>query len=126
MQHSLPYNYYQVSLNELFTWPLDTKFSSQKLNFTAVNIYCGLRPLKVLLKMTDGDGSSFMEKQPISDLCDELSGIIYSVWELEDRLAEENMTGEQIKAVLTEVYSPATLFSASIRSVPGIYPALRN
>ena len=56
----------------------------------------------------------------------ELRGFILFVRYLENRLAEENMNGEQVKAVFAEMYLPTSLFSLAIQILPTTYRALRT
>lgn len=52
--------------------------------------------------------------------------ILFLVWEIEDHVVVENLTGEHFKAAFAEIYPPPTLFSTKIHSFPVIYPAPRN
>ena len=61
-----------------------------------------------------------MHRQPVDKLNDELRGLILSVRELEYRVAEENMNGEQVEAAFAEIYPPTSLFSSAILTLPAI------
>ncbi len=76
--------------------------------------------------MAETKQSTFMPWAPISDLNNELVGIVCSVRELDARISEEQLAGTQVKEAFAEMFPPATLFHPAIQTMPAIYPALRN
>ncbi len=76
--------------------------------------------------MSNTESNEFMHPTALSELNDELKGLTCSVRDLEHRIAEEDLSGDQVKRAFAEMYPPATLFSNEIKSFLSIYPALRT
>ncbi len=65
--------------------------------------------------MASSEPSSFMHRQQISELNDELRGMICSVRDLEDCIEEENLSGTDVKSAFAEIFLPRVLFSPAIQ-----------
>lgn len=65
-----------------------------------------------------------MGRVPAAGLPDTVMGRIYSVRDVEQRVADSTMTGSQARAV-ADLYRPAFLFSPEIRAFPIVYTHLR-
>ncbi len=76
--------------------------------------------------MSNTETNEFMHRTTLRELNDEIKGLICSVRDLEHRIAEENLSGDQGKIAFAEMYPPATLFSNAIKSFPSIYAAFRT
>ncbi len=76
--------------------------------------------------MSNTETNEFMHRTTLSELNDELKGLICSFRDLEHRIAEENLSGDKVKIAFAEIHPPATLFSKDIKSFPSIYPNLRK
>eukprot|EP00171_Calliarthron_tuberculosum_P002786 IDg2786t1 len=68
----------------------------------------------------------FMVDVDLSEVTEELAGLINSVRVLDRQITESAMTGPQVVADFAELYPPAALFSPEILSTPIIYKTLRD
>ena len=68
----------------------------------------------------------FMRNIPLGYVNDDIGGLIISVRKLEERIEDENLTGQQVKAEFAEIYSQATLFSEEMRTILALNNAIRN
>ena len=70
--------------------------------------------------------NTFMHNHDLSNLNEELVGFISSIRELEEYIASEELTGDQVKSEVAEMFPPAVLFSPKIQSLPVVYRSLRD
>ncbi len=76
--------------------------------------------------MATTEPNPFMHSQPLSELNEELRGLICSVSDLECHTEKGNLSGEDVKAALREMFTDSMLFSRAVKTIPAIYPAIRN
>ena len=76
--------------------------------------------------LTEMANIEFMHGQTVDKLNSELRVWIISARDLENRVAKENLNGEQEKAAFAEVYPPNSLYSLTIQTKIPIFPELRT
>eukprot|EP00170_Pyropia_yezoensis_P003896 contig_16192_g3907 len=75
---------------------------------------------------THGALPTFMAAADDSLLNEEQKGVVASVRMLEAEMAATPMSGEQVKAAVSELLPPAVLFSPSLVALPYLHRDLRN
>eukprot|EP00171_Calliarthron_tuberculosum_P001155 IDg1155t1 len=73
-----------------------------------------------------GQTTMFMGRTPLGGLPDAVMGLIYSIRDIEVRIEEGAMTGDQVKEAVADLYPPSSLFSHEIRAFPVVYTHLRD
>ena len=75
---------------------------------------------------TDGSVRQFMDRVKLAGVPDAISGLQYSIRDIDARSVDIVLSGAQVKALFAEMYPTAILFDPQIKTMPAIYTNIRD